>query len=333
LVLDRIDRFSDRLSDWLSDWLSDQLLERFDKKFESLLHNCTTTVTQQLSRDVEWDVVIPIEHVVAAGNLFTSQYIQALFPEQIDEDYIMIVEETQGQGEENRHVTQASVPGYLQGVDFQVTMPSNGRYDQIDGLSWLEIDRERVTQLYESYMRHIHSLYPFLGESRLKTEIYHFVRLYCIPQQNLSVEEGCRGRRFLERSINNAIVLLVLAVGAICEWRDNPLEPVSNWTSYIHDPQGILASILTHEQSKYSLPKNTEEIPGFSHFVLGTCILGTLQGGCRLSHIHASLLAGLYAGQMASPFQSYAWISQASRACQMLMRRYVLKHSLPVRGS
>jgi hypothetical protein len=77
-------------------------------------------------------------------------------------------------------------------------------------------------------MRHIHSLYPFLGESRLKIEIYYFVRLYYIPQQNLSVEEGCRGCCFLERSINNAIVLLVLAVGAICEWRDNPLELVSN---------------------------------------------------------------------------------------------------------
>jgi hypothetical protein len=94
-----------------------------------------------------------------------------------------------------------------------------------------------------------------------------------------------------------------------------------------------LALILTHEQSKYSLPKNTKEIPGFSHFILRTYILGTLQGGYCLSHIYASLLAGLYAGQMASPFQSYAWISQALRACQMLMQRYVLKHLPPVCGS
>ena len=330
MVLDRIDR--------LSELIGKMIDKKIDKRFEPLLHNCTTTVAQQLprdviSRDVEWNVVIPIEHVVAACNLFTSQYIQALFPEKTDADYIMKLEETQGQEEENRYVTQVGVPRYLQGVDFQVTMPSNGWPDQIDGLSWLKINPERVKQLYESYMRHIHHLYPFLGESRLKTEIYHFVNLYCIPQQNLSVEEGCRGHRFIERSINNAIVLLVLAVGAICEWRDKPLKPVSNWTSYIHDPQGILASILTYEQSKYSPPKNTEEIPGFSYFVFGTCILGTLQGGCRLSHVHASLLAGLYAGQMASPFQSYAWISQASRACQMLMRRYVLKHSPPVRGS
>jgi hypothetical protein len=101
----------------------DQLSEMIDKKFESLWHNCTTIVAQQLSQDVisqdmEWDVVIPIKHIMAACNLFTSQYIQALFPKQIDEDYIMIVEETQGQGEENRHIMQASVPGYLQGVDF-----------------------------------------------------------------------------------------------------------------------------------------------------------------------------------------------------------------------
>ena len=179
MVLDRIDRLLKIIS------------EMIDEKVESLLHNCTTAVAQQLSRDmisqdvtsrdVEWEVVIPIEHVVAAYHLFTSRYIQALFPEPIDEDYIMMLEETRGQGEENRHVTQVGVSRYLQGVDFQVTMPSNGWPDQIDGLSWSEIDPKRVKQLYESYIRHIYSLYPFLSESGLKAEIYRFINLYCIP--------------------------------------------------------------------------------------------------------------------------------------------------------
>jgi hypothetical protein len=38
-----------------------------------------------------------------------------------------------------------------------------------------------------------------------------------------------------------------------------------------------------------------------------------------LAHCHCGLLAGLYAGQLAHPFQSHSWISQASRACQVLV--------------
>lgn len=36
--------------------------------------------------------------------------------------------------------------------------------------------------------------------------------------------------------------------------------------------------------------------------------------------MQAGLLAGLYAGQLAHPFQSYGWISQAARACRVLFR-------------
>ena len=90
----------------------------------------------------------------------------------------MKLKETQGQEKENRYVIQVSVPRYLQGINFQVTMPSNGWPDQINGLSWLKINLERVKQLYKSYIRHIHHLYPFLGKSRLKTEIYYFINLY-----------------------------------------------------------------------------------------------------------------------------------------------------------
>jgi hypothetical protein len=104
MVLDQIDRLL-------------ELINKIDEKFESLLYNYTTTAAQQLSQDViswdvEWDVVIPIKHIVAAYNLFTSQYIQALLLEKIDEDYIMILEETQGQEEENRYVTQVGVPSF-----------------------------------------------------------------------------------------------------------------------------------------------------------------------------------------------------------------------------
>lgn len=63
-----------------------------------------------------------------------------------------------------------------------------------------------------------------------------------------------------------------------------------------------------------------EVIPGLAYYAYATDILGNLQGGNGLAHVQAGLLAGLYAGQLAHPFQSHGWISQASRACQVLVR-------------
>lgn len=64
-------------------------------------------------------------------------------------------------------------------------------------------------------------------------------------------------------------------------------------------------------------------IPGLAYYGYATQILGSLQGANGLPHVQAALLAGLYAGQLAHPFQSHGWIYQAARACQVLVRSYV----------
>lgn len=66
--------------------------------------------------------------------------------------------------------------------------------------------------------------------------------------------------------------------------------------------------------------RNLAVIPGLALYGYASMILGSLRGGVGLQHVHAGLLASLYAGQLAHPFQSHSWICEAARACQVLIR-------------
>ncbi|KAJ6172378.1 hypothetical protein N7470_001445 [Penicillium chermesinum] len=177
-----------------------------------------------------------------------------------------------------------------------------------------------------------------------------------------------------EMNIDNAIILLVFALGAICETPHplpGPAGPLDYHDQYIPGPSqpkkpkpngiqaanGVLSpansdSALPTSSSFYTQmqstshsfparieptppqkpisggatgtegsgrPKNYRVIPGLFFFGYATMILGTLQGVGTLKSVQARLLAGLYAGQLAHPFQSHAWISEASRCCQVLI--------------
>lgn len=175
-----------------------------------------------------------------------------------------------------------------------------------------------------------------------------------------------------DMSIDNATILLVLALGAICE-TPHPLPGPAGTVDYRQqyipgprkqpEPNGIQAangvlspansdSALPTGSSFYTqiqstshsfpaiieptpvrkpisddpvdpdtsgMPKNYRVIPGLFLFGYATMILGSLQGVGTLKSVQARLLAGLYAGQLAHPFQSHAWISEASRCCQVLI--------------
>lgn len=178
-----------------------------------------------------------------------------------------------------------------------------------------------------------------------------------------------------ELNIDNATILLIFALGAICETPHplpGPVAPVDYRQQYIPGPthsiqaeaNGIQAAngVLSPANSDSALPtgpssfytqigstshsfpsraeptpprkpiisdtsandgserpKNYRVIPGLFLFGYATMILGSLQGVGTLKSVQARLLAGLYAGQLAHPFQSHAWISEASRCCQVLI--------------
>lgn len=271
----------------------------------------------------------------------------------------------------------------------------------LDEFGQLNTDPDTVRRHHKSYLQHIHILHPFLDENGLEKKIERFIRIYS-PQRRPPYMPGSTGDaprgakrkrsaetlhgvgfdmqsspvsnperaaappRRIEKSIDNAIILLVLALGCICEWRDKPLPgPVKDYPpeyqppsvphnvglspavseSALHSPGALysptnqtfpsptggdtrrsmagrsLTGAGWHpEGSEFSHPKNMDVIPGLAYYAYATDILGNLQGGNSLAHVQAALLAGLYAGQLAHPFQSHGWIFQASRACQVLVR-------------
>ncbi|KAB8253919.1 C6 finger domain protein [Aspergillus pseudonomiae] len=253
----------------------------------------------------------------------------------------------------------------------------------------LTADPDMVCRYHKSYMKHIHQLHPFLDQNDLENKVDYFIRVYCpskgpmpspgalsnhvnkIPRGakrkrscKNSQGVGCNvqsaakqdsGRR-VEKSIHNAIILLVLALGSICEANpvpgpitDQPVDfrketipgppthdilsptgsdslPQSQGSGYVTGSRTFASpSLVGNRQSGVQgnpIPqdKNLDYIPGLAIYAYATQILGSLQGASRLPHVQAALLAGLYAGQLAHPFQSHGWIYQAARACQVLVR-------------
>lgn len=377
------------------------------------------------------ELSIPVEHTTAAHKLLLWPSIKRILaPKEIDEDYVMKLEEDRGlirvygRGEgddrsdydrsaaspsttnssspcwEDDYAQAASSPTPIWGTGLPVVGSSYRPRDQVGGLDesgQLNTDAETVRRLHRSYLQHIHILHPFLDEATLQRKVDRFLKIYSTPKKALGAQflqggageppRGAKRKRSsetllwqdmqpspgsnsertipwrIEKSIENAAILLVLALGAICEWRDKPLpgpardyQPDVSAISTVHSvlspamsdsavdtfcspsshsfpsPTAGDASKMTPARSisaaglpgrdgaDFSNPRNMDIIPGLAYYAYATDILGNLQGGNDLPHVQAALLAGLYAGQLAHPFQSHGWISQASRACQVLVR-------------
>ncbi|PIG81835.1 hypothetical protein AARAC_011562 [Aspergillus arachidicola] len=268
----------------------------------------------------------------------------------------------------------------------------------IDENGILTADANDVHRYYKSYMKHMHQLHPFLDHGYLENMINQFIEINC-PQTcsaaisevpNKHANDFPRGRKRkhsyedfkgtgsdvqlharqgsyqrIEYSVHNAIILLVLALGSICE--ANPVPgPVTDYivdfrqqiipgpagSDYGPHPQG--GSYVINNCSPTSPPltggprtgtgklprsqdnqnlKNVDVIPGLAFYAYATQILGSIQGSNGLLHIQAALLAGLYTGQLAHPSQSHGWFHQASRACEVQIRskRYGQMRDGPVK--
>ncbi|KAJ6134380.1 hypothetical protein N7523_000702 [Penicillium sp. IBT 18751x] len=283
----------------------------------------------------------------------------------------------------------------------------------IDSFGRLSLDAKTARRYYHTYLEKIHQLHPFLNKPELDGKVETFIRSFCPPetsplQQNSTLcretsrpmkrkrshedLQGIRGgsvdaaatsvRPRVGRNIDNAIILLLFALGAICETKSplpgpimsrpdyleqtipKPLPPIgvppavngthvhngvpspansdsalptsaSFYNSQLHSTSQSFPSSVTelraqnyaskrsipHTRNEFGHVKNLQIIPGLALYGYATTILGLLQGGVELEHVQAGLLAGLYAGQLAHPFQSHGWICQAARACQVLVRQ------------
>ncbi|ODM21094.1 hypothetical protein SI65_04147 [Aspergillus cristatus] len=280
-------------------------------------------------KDDDRELSIPVEHTPAAHKLLMWPSVKALlYPMEYDEDYVINLEKDrsmvrvygQGEGDDTNEGAQqrqqpsmpnmsshstpdldegsppaGSPSGATWGAPGRTTPATPGTSVRtvehgIEESGIFTTDSTTVHRLHFSYTEHMHKLHPFLDQNNLEEKIEMFICMYCSSASMFQPR--------IERSIDNAVILLVLALGSICECHDCPLPgPVSRGHC------------------------NVDVIPGLAYYGYATQILGSLQGGNGLPHVQAALLASLYAGQLAHPFQSHGWICQAAWACQVLVQR------------
>lgn len=161
------------------------------------------------------------------------------------------------------------------GIGFPST-PSSGRSDHYSGVGGLkangdiDLDATTINSLYDSYMRNLHIMHPFLDKRRVRRMFDNFIKRYSngrpraafavgtnfdsdsrpIKRQrsNGSTGEVPNGmesdlrREPTERSPTNCIIFLVLALGKICQHRD-PLPAI------VHDSKAHVNNMIAHQLS------------------------------------------------------------------------------------
>ncbi|KAH6867158.1 C6 zinc finger domain-containing protein [Alternaria rosae] len=176
-----------------------------------------------------------------------------------------------------------------------------------------------VNKLHKAYIKHMHSLHPFLDRSKLQTMIKEFKELYSpdrrvansvspvAHQLNPSLKrkrstgffsEPYSFQGAIERLLPNAIVLLVLALGKVCSYRkslphpQNKKSPCTNraWEFF----SSRTNSNFNSDTSDDTCLSNINILPRMAYFSYATSILGYQQEGHTLEHAQAMILAAIY---------------------------------------
>lgn len=269
----------------------------------------------------------------------------------------------------------------------------------LNGDNTLKLDSKTISRLLKSYLDNIHILHPFLKEGELTKQVERFKQRYNPHEPNSSKvgfavpavdslrdpyaarapkrkhsdghyysslgEPGLAPsppslKILLEKSPETAKILLVMALGRICEWReplpgpvpDNSKDPnlmlrpysprtdsppptyplrqspssSSHTTTTTSAPSPITLGRFANSSPRSSvseLPagaRNVDVIPGLAYYAQASDILGNLTGYHELINAQCCLLAGLYAGQLANTLESLTWIQAASRICRFLVK-------------
>jgi hypothetical protein len=161
--------------------------------------------------------------------------------------------------------------------------------------------------------------------------------------------------RKVDHSVNNAIVLLILAIGKLCEHdkflksdpnaplpgsaneggRDYPYKasPGAMDTASTPSPgynmnrSGVGSRGSSLERSSGTTEKkpenaNVDIYPGLAYYTEASQILGSLTGGRDCYYAHAYLLAALYMGQIGRVYSAYDWVSRAANIVVELRRKH-----------
>lgn len=232
------------------------------------------------------------------------------------------------------------------------------RHSEISQNEMPPLDRETVLDLVDSYMENMNIKHPILVPRQVYALVESFLK--SIPQSqpkhvnpdNLrqkqeefpgfgeSTEPGIQASEYSAghpfRSISTALVLLMLALGKICQYNAKIPNVASDrqqdtygspymYNCHILSSSGQDSPILSTVFSDYqprdlSILKNLHAIPGLTYFALATDIMGNQLGINSLQHVHANILAGLYHGQLARVLESHTYIYKACRSLQVILQ-------------
>jgi hypothetical protein len=196
----------------------------------------------------------------------------------------------------------------------------------------LKLDKETLMRLFKSYLNNIHILQPFLNPAELKKMVKSFSLDYGPEASNKGIKRKRSGTGFdeaqyatkdnisadaIHKSISNAIVLLVLALGKVSEWKKPlPAPDSEGWA----DASSRSATNSFSSDSGTESRRNIDILPGMAYYAVATDILGNQCAGNTIMHAQAMLLAGLYMGQYARVHESWSWIHTACRMCLVVIK-------------
>lgn len=203
-----------------------------------------------------------------------------------------------------------------------------------------------MDKLLESYERNMHNLHPFLNRSKIQKMFREFKDQYSpdVKQSNTMspaahhVSIGMKRKRSssafgepyqpkgaIERSLRNAIVLLILALGKVCSYKQRKAlpSPKSDRNPHARYPwgpgpagvNGSFGSDISEDRDR-----NIDIMPGMAYYSYATDILGNHHGGLTIAHAQAFILAALYISQFARVLESWSWINSACRITIVLLK-------------
>jgi hypothetical protein len=212
---------------------------------------------------------------------------------------------------------------------------------------WSDFRANAVDDLLQSYVENMHKLHPFLNLPKLRKMVRDFKERYSPNIKGMNVQspafhppiqslkrkrsrsafgEHYSPRGAIERSLRNAIILLVLALGKVCSYKENLPVPQSDKCP---DPNGAWGSFNHSSKTKGSFnsdssgggrPRNIDIMPGMAYYAYATDILGNQQGGNTVTQAQAMILASLYINQFARVLESWSWIDSACRIVMILLK-------------
>ncbi|KAJ4375239.1 hypothetical protein N0V83_002325 [Neocucurbitaria cava] len=214
---------------------------------------------------------------------------------------------------------------------------------------------QTLQDLLKSYLENIHVLHPFMNPSKLHRMVKEFTEQYSPDVRAANarspaasglqhqLHQGIKRKRSssafgepyspkgaIERSLRNAIVLLVLAVGKVCAHKEKLPAPQSDKSPYVNGAWGYTRESprpngsFNSDMSEDNRPRNIDILPGMAYFSYATDILGNQQGGNTVAHAQAMILAALYLSQFARVLESWSWINNACRITMVLVKADIL---------